>query len=354
MADRRPPHHTAARFYRLRDALSDPLRQLQISLGLLVGLVAVGTAGYMTISGLGFVDALYMTVITLATVGFREVTELTTEGKIFTILLIVGGVTIAAWAISNAAEVMLGQTFWLTVQRRRVRNAIMDQSDHYVVCGYGRLGRQIVRDLEVRGEAYLIVDKDEGLERELLAAERPHLIGDATVEETLRAAGIDRARGFVSALDSDADNVLAVLTARELNGDILIVARASAETLESKLRRAGADRVVTPAAIGGHRLALALLRPTVDDFFSRVFTFGADPEIDVGQIRIPNGSALAGQTIAHCDLRQEHNISILAVRAGSGDFDLTPEPDRTIAAGDTLIVIGPAAAVYTLEASFSG
>jgi voltage-gated potassium channel len=339
--------------HRLRVELSEPIRQLQLSLFLIATLVAVGTAGYMILEGMTFVQALYMTVITLATVGFKEVVELDTAGMLFTTFLIIVGVGTAAWAISNAAEVMLGQTFWKSVQRRRNRDMLEEMRDHYIICGYGRLGRQILRDLRARGEPFVVVDWNQDLEEELLGSEFAHITDDATSEETLRQAGIERARGMVAALDDDAQNVLTVLTARELNPDLLIIARAGTESLESKMLRAGADRVVTPSSIGGHRLALALLRPAVHDFFGRIFTLGAEPDVDVGQITVPDDSPFAGQTIEGCDLRRIRNISILSIRRDDGSFDLNPGAQRTIQPGETLIFIGPAEAVYDLEALYS-
>lgn len=338
--------------YRLRSGLSHPVRQLKLSLGLLFAVVVLGVVGYMALLGLTFVQSLYMTVITLATVGFREVVKLDAVGMLFTTFLIVVGVGTAAWAIRNAIEVMLGQTFWISVQRQRNKDMIDGLRDHYIICGYGRLGRQIHRDLSARGETFVVVDRDEELEAELLTADIPHVIGDATTEEALEAAEIARARAMVTALDDDADNVLTVLTARELNPALLIIARSGSEKLESKLLRAGADRVVTPSSIGGHRLALALLRPAVHDFFGRIFTLGADPDVDVGQIPVPVDSPFAGQTIEGCDLRKIRNVSILAIRRADGVFDLNPGAQRLIDPSETLIVIGPAEAVYDLEALY--
>lgn len=338
---------------RLRYWLAEPVRQLQLSIALLLLLVIVGTIGYIVIERMRAIDALYMTIITLTTVGFGEVDPLDGAGKLFTIILIVLGVGSAAWAVSNAAEVMLGQTFWVSVQRRRNRETVMQLKDHYVVCGYGRLGRQIVRDLEARGEPFVVVDQNETLEAELIEHRIPHLLRDATLEETLEDAGVKNARGLVSALDSDANNVLTVLTARELNPGLLVVSRANTESSESKLRRAGADRMVTPEAIGGHRLALALLRPAVHDFFGHVFNFGSEPDVDVGQITISRESPFSGQTVAGCDLRRMRSVSILAVRTKHGRFDLNPDAERVIEVNETLIVIGPADAIYELEAMYT-
>lgn len=338
---------------RVRHSLSEPVRQLQLSLLLLVALVGIGTVGYtLLVPEYGLLDALYMTVITITTVGFGEVRPLTDSARVFTIFLIISGVGTGAWAASNAVEVILGQTFWISVQRRRIMDMTRQISDHYIVCGWGRLGRQISRDLEARGEPCVVIDSAANLEAELLEERIPHIIADATHEDTLREAGVERARGLVAALDSDANNVLAVLTARDLNPRLLIVARANSETSESRLRRAGANRVVTPESIGGHRLALALLRPAVHDFFGRIFSFGPGNEVDVGQITVSAASPFAGQTISRCDLRQVRNVSILAIRGDDGHFDLTPDAKRVIRAGETLIVIGPAQAIYELEAMY--
>ncbi|MEO5509808.1 MAG: NAD-binding protein [Longimicrobiales bacterium] len=347
---RRTDPREAGSIEKIRHLLGDPARQLQLSLLLLAGLTAGGTLGYQLLTNGSLVDSLYMTVNTLTTTGFRESVPLDTAGQLFTIVLLIVGVGVAAWAITNAIEVMLGQTFWVSVQRRRMRELLMDLREHYIVCGYGRLGRQIVRDLQARGERYLVIERSPEQEESLLELHIPHVIGDATHDDILERAGVARAKGLVSALDEDGANVLTVLSARELNPDLLIVARANSETIEAKLRRAGADRMVTPEAIGGHRLALALLRPAVHDLFSSIFNPGEAPDIDVGQLTIAQNSAFDGRTLADCDLGAEDNLTVLAIRSHGGEFSLTPSRDRRIAAGDVMIVIGPASAVYKLEA----
>lgn len=329
------------------------MRQFQFSLGLLVLLVVLGTVGYRLIEGMDWLTAAYMTIITVATVGYGEIVPLSSLGRVFTMSLIVLGVGIGAWAATNAVEIMLGQTLWISVARRKMRTEVSGLRDHYVICGHGRLGTRIVRDLMARGEPYVVIDWSPTLEETFLAEGITHLIGDATQDEVLRNAGVERARGLVAALDSDASNVLAVLSARELNSGLLIVARANAESSEPKLRRAGADRVVTPDAIGGHRLALALLRPAVHDLFNEVFSFGVEISVDVGQLIIPEDSPFAGQTVAGCDLRRMRNVSILAIREADGRFALNPDAQRVVHPGETLILIGPAEAVYELEAMYS-
>ncbi|HKP76393.1 MAG TPA: NAD-binding protein, partial [Longimicrobiaceae bacterium] len=324
------------------------------SLVVLFSVLVTGTVGYHLLERLSWLDSAYMTVITVATVGFGEVRPLSAEGRVFTIGLILTGVGTGAWAATRAVEVMLGQTLWLSVQRRTMTQLVSSLRDNYVICGHGRLGTRIERDLRARGEPFVVVDWSQTLEESFLRLQIPHLIGDATHDDVLQRAGVERARGLVAALDSDASNVLAVLSAREMNPDLLIVARANSEASESKLRRAGADRVVTPDAIGGHRLALALLRPAVHDLFNEIFSFGIEVAVDVGQITIEPASPFAGQTVAGCDLRRMRNVSILAVRQPDGEFTLNPDAERVIHPGETLIVIGPAQAVYELEAMYSG
>ncbi len=350
---RRRERARPSRVERARKFLTEPVRQLQVSIAVFLALIVVGTLGYMAIVGVNVLDGLYMTVITLTTVGFREIAPLGPGGKLFTIFILVVGLVTAAWVARNFVEATLGDAFWLSVQRRRSRNMVESLAGHYIVCGYGRLGRHIVRDLEARGEPYAVVDWSPDVESELLAARIPHVIGDATHDEVLRSAGIERAQGLVAALDADAGNVLVILTARELKPELQIVARANSEALEGRLRRAGADRVITPHSIGGHRMALALLRPAVDDFFGRVFNLGVQPDVDVGQVTVAPASPFAGQTVAACDLRRVRNVSILAIRKDDGMFDLNVEPQRVIAPGETLILLGPAEAIYDLEALYT-
>ncbi|HET6764731.1 MAG TPA: NAD-binding protein [Longimicrobiaceae bacterium] len=336
----------------LRYVLGNPVRQLRIALLCLAMLVVTGTLGYRHLEGMGWVDALYMTVITVATVGYGEIHPLHTASRLFTIGIIVLGVGIGAWTAAATVEVLLGQSLWLSVQRRKMKQSVDAVRDHFIVCGHGRLGTRIVRDLETRGERYVVVDRRQEMEEGLAAGEVPYVMGDATSDEVLLRAGVTRARGLVATLDSDASNVLAVLTARLHNPDLLIVARANSESSEHKLLRAGADRVVTPESIGGHRLALALLRPAVNDLFNEIFSFGHGIEVDVGQITVSPGSPVAGQTVEGCDLRRLREVTILAVRDADGHFTLNPDPKRVIAAGETLIVIGPAEAIYGLEATY--
>ena len=291
--------HTFANLsHRLRALLADPMRGLQAALLMLVLLIAVGTIGYILLEGMTIVEAVYMTVITITTVGFGEVRPLSPIGRIFTSILILLGVSTVTTAVSTAFGIVLGPRLWLAIRERKMEEALRTINHHYLVCGYGRMGQQIVRDLRARNETFVVIEQDPEIIELLLSENILHVIGDATQDEVLHAAGIDRAVGLVSALEADANNVMTVLTAREINPKLFIVARAATSAVENRLRRAGADRVVSPYEIGGHRMALALLRPAVHDLLNRIFNVGDNMDMDVGQISIKASSPLAGQTIA--------------------------------------------------------
>ncbi|MBZ0297650.1 MAG: potassium channel protein [Anaerolineae bacterium] len=336
-------------YQRLRIALSDPVRGFQLSLVLLALLVGCGTLGYMLLEGMPGIDAFYMTIITISTVGFGEVRPLSDAGRIFTSLLILVGLAMVTTAISNAVGIIMGPRLWLAIRERRMEETLKTIENHYIVCGYGRMGRQIVRDLQERREPCVVIELEPEAREELLEQNIPHIIGDGTQDEALYEAGVERAAGLVSALNSDADNVLTVLSAREINPKLFIVARAASGAAESKLRRAGANRVVSPYQIGGHRMALALIRPAVHDFMNRVFSVGDDMDMDIGQVSIKEGSILAGQTIAQTHLRHQRNVTILAIQKPDGELIINPGTQHMIEPGETLIVIGPPKAIYRIE-----
>ena len=325
---------------RIGELLEEPLRKFQISLLLLVALAAGGTFGYILLEDMQIVEALYMTVITITTVGFGEVRQLSSEGRIFTILLIILGVGAGAWAIRNGVEIVLGDTLWHSVRKKKMEKIINNLSGHYIVCGYGRIGRQIARDMYSRNEPFVIIDQNPDRIELIREKEFLYVQGDATQDEVLTDAGIEKAHGLVTALNSDADNVLAVLTARGLNPNLQIVARAGDETVENKLRRAGADRVVSPYVIGGHRLALAILQPTVHEFFNRVFNV-EQADVDIDEIPVTPSSSLRGKTIAECDLRRTWGLIVIGIRKTDGTFNISPDARHPISQGETLIVIGP-------------
>ncbi|MBS1112527.1 MAG: TrkA family potassium uptake protein, partial [Nitrospirae bacterium] len=241
-------------------------KRLVVAAGMICLVILFGTTGYMVIEEWGFWDSLYMTVITLTTVGYREIHDLSLQGQIFTVVLLIGGVGTVLYALSAGAKILLEGELQEIYGRKRVEKKLRELSGHFIVCGYGRMGKVITRELEHEKLAFVVIEKGEVL---LDADQKEELIviqGDATNDDLLKRAGIERAQCLISVLPTDAENLYVVLSARGLNPKLLIVARAGEEGSEQKLLRAGADRVVSPYHIGGLRIAHAVLKPAVVDF----------------------------------------------------------------------------------------
>ena len=331
----------------------DVFRRLAM-LGLaLCVLIAGGTVAYALVEDRNVWDGFVWTVDTVATTGSIQAPQ-DPAGEVVKVALTFLGVGTLFYALVSLTELVVTGELGTLLSERRARKMTERLRDHYIVCGFGRVGRQVARDLRAAGALYVVIDEEPKNREAAYAPGVRFITARPSDDEALRDAGIARARAIVACVDSDAENIFIALTARELRPDIAIVARASREDNESKLRRAGADRVVTPDAIGGHRLALALLRPAVHDLFNEIFSFGIEVAVDVGQILIEPSSPFAGQTVAGCDLRRMRNVSILAIREPGGAFALNPDAERVVHPGETLIVIGPAQAVYELEAMYSG
>ncbi|GAB1421952.1 potassium channel protein [Anaerolineales bacterium] len=331
----------------------DPLKRVLLLLMALLLLVAMGTVGYMILEGWDVLDSFYMTVITVGTVGFGEVLPLSDGGQFFTIILILIGVGIFAAIFSNAVGVILEPLFWTSLNNKRKRNEIMKLEQHYIVCGYGRMGRQITRDLKARKEKFVVIDTNEDLETYFNKEEILNIYGDATEDEVLQKAGIERAKGLVAALNSDSGNLMTVLSARVLNPDLFIVARAVRAESENKLKRAGADRVVNPYSIGGHRIALTLLRPSVNIFLDTIFHLGDGSNTDIGQLKVSEDSPWVEKTIGSTNMRNLYEVSILGIHHANGEITMNPSVNQIIHLNDVLIVIGPSKAIYKIESLHS-
>jgi voltage-gated potassium channel len=311
--------------------------KLFLAMLLLFCVVSFGTAGYMIIEGWNFLDALYMTVITLASVGFREVHELSETGVIFTIILIVGGVGSVAYALSAGARLILEGEFQQVFGRKRLEKRLRDLNDHYIVCGYGRMGKIICRELKAANIPFVAVEKN--VESIPTDSDFFTIEGDATQDDLLKRVGIQRARGLISVLPTDAENLYVVLSARELNPQLFIVARAGEEGSEKKLFRAGANKVVSPYHIGGLRIAHTVLRPAVVDFIEFA-TRSGNLELQMEEILIPEYSNLAGMSLDQCGFGRELGIIIVAIKRASGEMEFNPTSRSTIKEGDTLIALG--------------
>lgn len=323
-------------------------KRLFISLAILLGVFWLGVLGYVLISpGMSIFDAVYMVSITLSTVGYREIGDLSPGQRLWTILIIMLGISIVAVVIGNLTGLIVEGEVGRIIGSRRLESRIKTLRNHVVVCGFGRMGQLLAQHLRERGESMVIIENDEQRCRQIEELNELYIRGDATEEKQLVHAGIERAKSLVAVLPSDADNVFVTLTAREMRPDLHIVARAEQISAQHKLVRAGADRVISPQAIGAERIANLLTRPHVVDFVE-VAVKGVDLEID--QFLIGADSPIAGKSLRDTNLRRAANVMVVAIRNADGQTRFNPSADEIVRANDTLILIGEAGAANRLSA----
>ena len=322
-------------------------RLLIVGIAFAIILVA-GTVGYILLEDWSLFDAAYMTFITVSTVGFGEVLPLSRGGRLFTIVLIVTGVGAAAYAFGSLTDYIVTGELQGTISARRLRGRMDKLSNHYIVCGYGRVGQQVVQELVNSNAPVVVIDRV--LERlpEQNATNLLPLHGDASDDDVLRLGGIERARGLVAATDNDADNVFIVLSARSLNRDLVIVARGLGADAEPKLRKAGANHVVLPNAIGGRRMAGMLLHPSVVDFLD-VVMHSEDLELWLEDIAIAAGGALAGLTVGSAQVRTATGATILAIKTSGGKLLTAVSADYILQPGDIMVALGTRQQLQALE-----
>ena len=326
----------------------NPVKDLKISLFILVVLVTAGTTGYMIIEDWRFLDALYMTVITLATVGFNEVHHLSDAGRVFTILLIVVGVSVLGYIVSKLAQTMFEGQFQRFLGRKKVEKSIEELRDHYIVCGYGRIGSLICKEFAAKPVPFVVVETSPAVLEKLEGDSMLFLRGNATEDETLLKAGIKRARGLVSVVTSDTENVYITLTARGLNPDLFILARSGEPGSDIKLKRAGANKVVSPYQIGGSRMAQAILRPNVVDFIE-IATGREHLDLQMEEITIPRQSHFIGKNLKDAGLRRDTGVIIVGIKKADGKMVFNPGGTSNLHAKDTLIVLGQPSEITKLE-----
>ena len=323
------------------------LRRVQFALLAVLAVLVVGSIGYVLL-GFGLLDAVYQTVTTITTVGFREVRPLDPVGKIFTIALILAGVGTVLYSFSVVLEALVEGHLRAHFERRRMDRTIAKMTGHTIVCGWGRVGRAVGRYLTGLGDDVVVVDLDP---RRVAEIPFPAIVGDVTDDETLRTAGIMRARALVAAINTDAENVYVRLSARALRPDLVIVARARTDETESKLLRAGATRVVNPQRIGGQRIAAAAAQPNVVEFLDVVMHDGS-LEFRLGEVAVRAGSVLAGRAISAPEVARTRAL-VLALRAADGTFLTNPPVDTRIQADQVLIAIGTEQQLSALEQAAS-
>jgi len=317
---------------------------------LIAAVIVVGTAGYMLIEGWSLSDAFYMTAITITTVGYLEVHPMSTVGRMFTVFVLFTGVGSFFYAFTLFMALLTGGTLVERRERKRHGRMLEDLNDHFILCGFGRMGEIIAREFARQGVPFVVIERS--AERMHLAMDQGFLVveADASNEEVLRRVGIDRARGFVAAVSTDAENVYAVLSARLLKPDLFIVGRAESDDARTKLRRAGADRVISPYYLGGLQLAQTALRPAVVDFV-QLATSSDNMDLNLEQVHIARGSPLDGRSLIEAGLRQRFGVVVVGIRRADGKMEFNPEPETTIRAGDDLVVLGRAGSLKQLEAA---
>jgi voltage-gated potassium channel len=323
-------------------------RQPVLAIGLLLAVTFGGTVGYIVIEGWGAWDAFYMTVITVTTVGYREIHPLSRMGEAFTVVLLIGGVGAALYTFTLLATVVVEGGLQKRLHDRRRTRMLDTIKDHFLVCGYGRIGSTVARQFDRQKVPFIVIDLDP--ERVHLALEQGFLavVADASNEDVLRRVGIERARGLIAAVSTDAENVYTILTARVLGPNLFIVGRSETEDGSRKLKRAGADRVVTPYQIGAIQMAQTAIRPAVVDFV-QLATSSENLELAIEEILIARESPLADRSILDANLRQRFGVIVVGIQRPDLHIDFNPEPDTAIRAGDKLVVLGRPHSLKRLE-----
>jgi voltage-gated potassium channel len=310
--------------------------------------ITMGTLGFHLIEGWSILDSLYVTVQTVTTVGFGDVTPKSNQGRIFATAFMLVGVGVVLYALTTTVQSIVQSELVAAFGQRRRSRKMSKLRNHFIICGAGRVGSHLVRDLQQTGELFIVVERDPQRVAELTDQGVVVLVRDATLEESLHEAGVEYARGLAACLPDDADNVYVVLTARDLNAKLHIVARAAEEQAEVKLVRAGANRVVAPTIIGGHRMATALIKPAVADFIDSITA--SQLELAFEQVEIDLASTLAGRKLRDTNIRSELDIVIVCIRRADGQMLFNPSGETAIEGGDMLIAIGHPESLIKLNA----
>jgi len=313
-----------------------------------LGIVIFGTAGYMLIEDWKLFDALYMTVITVSTVGFSEIHQISQVGRLFTILLVFFGVGFSLYIAAAVVQFMVEGRIRIILGRRRLEKKISRMKNHYIVCGYGRIGRVLCKNLKRKPFDLVVIEKNPELIPVMDADGVLYISGDASDEENLIRAGIKRAKGLIAVLASDTDNVFLVLTARQLDPDLLIIARGSQEESNSKLRAAGANTVESPYDIGAARMAHRIIRPTVTSFLDLAFAHKRK-DIQMEEIPVSASSDLVNVMLKDTGIRQKYNLIIIAIKKPGKSMLFNPSFEAMIEMGDTIIAVGEEANLQELE-----
>ena len=328
----------------------DPVRRLLLHALIFLIILLCGSVGYILIEGSEWttLDALYQTMITLTTVGFQEVHPLSSSGRIFTMFLILSGMGFIFYFLFRVTEVVIEGTVKDLFGRRKLEKKITQLEGHYIICGYGRIGRTVAQLLQQKPLEVVVIDKNAEYIPEFQEKGILYLLGEATDEDLLLRAGIEKAKGLVAVVSSDADNVYITLTARGLNPKLFILARAAEEASARKMIRAGADKVVSPYDIGARRMANTILRPTVIDFIELAM-HTRNLELQMEEITIQEGARIQDVTLMESAIRKDYNLIVVAIKKKSGEMIFNPSPQAKLHVGDTLVVLGDRGNLTRLE-----
>ena len=329
-----------------------PPRNFLIIVALLASTIAVGTAGFKIIEGWSLMDALYMTIITIATVGYQEIRPLGDAGRIFNMILIFFGLGTTTYVAASVVRFMVEGRIRAIMGRRRLDRKIDRMKGHYIICGYGRIGRILCRTLQQKPVDLVAIERNPDLISVMEQDRMLFVQGEATSEAVLQRAGIERARGLVAVLGTDTDNVFLVLTARQLAPHLMIIARASHEESKSKLRAAGANIVESPYDMGAFRLAQRIMRPAVTSFLDSAFS-DARKDIQMEELAVSHSSPLAHLSLKDSGIRQKYNLIIIAIKKADGAMLFNPSFETAILPGDTVIAVGEVENLDQLEKALS-
>lgn len=316
---------------------------------LVAAVTAVGTVGYVVIEGWGVWDAFFMTIISVTTVGYGYVRDLSRAGEVWTTFVLLAGVSTLFYTASVLMGLVVDGAFQRRFEQRRFTRMLDELTNHFILCGYGRIGSTIAEEFRRQRVPFVVVDRDPDKVHAIIAGGGMAVEADASREDVLRRVGLDRARGLIAAVSTDAENVYTVLTARVLRPDLFIIARVESDDAEAKLMRAGANRVISPYTLGAIQMAHTALRPAVVDFM-RLATSSEHLDLSAEQIELAPGTSLVGRTIRDSELRQRFGVIVVAIRRAQGHMDFNPAPDARLEAGDQLVLLGSTEKLRELDA----
>lgn len=330
-------------------ALNRLQRRVVISLSALAAALCFGTAGYWLLAGFPLFDAFYMALTTVTTIGYGEIHPMPPAARVYNVFYIFIGVTILLVSFGAVTQSLIELEMSGYFEKRRIRRMVSKLDNHFIVCGFGRVGRSAAADLFQSGAPFLVIDRNEDRVSKAMELGYIAMLADCTRDEILKELNIEKAVGLIAALATDADNLYLILTAKALNGKLRVATRVSEEDSEVKLRRAGADTVFTPYAITGHRLSQSLLKPHVNEFIDFATSSGLDTDVRIEQVRIGKDTELVNKTLRQTKLRAEMGLVVLAVRRADGRMEFNPDPDKHLSQGDHLIVMGAPSSLRRLE-----